>query len=74
MYDFNIIYQTRKSSCCPKVQGGNEKESTPNEDEEEWMAASYKVEGEGGCFYSAKFSHTISKLVGSTKIEKKLKD
>ena len=81
LYNFDIIYQTRKSnlvadalSCLPEVNKELKKEATPEDDKDEWITVSYQVEEEGGCISSAKFNQAISELVGGTKIDKKLKD
>ena len=81
LYDFDIIYHTGKSnlvadvlSCRPEVNEELEREATPEDDEDEWIAVSYQVEEEGGCISSAEFNQIISELVGGTKIDKKLKD
>ena len=80
LYNFNIIYHTRKSnlvtdalSCRPEVNKEVEKEATPESDEDELIVVSYQVEDQG-CISSAKFNQAISELVGGIKIDKKLKD
>ena len=83
LYNFDIIYRTRKSNLVvnalshrPEVQEEVYlyQESIPDEDEGEWIAVSYKVADERGCISLAKFNNAISELVGSTKIKKKLED
>ena len=81
LYDFDIVYCTRKSnlvadalSPCPKVEEETKKETPPESDDDEWIAVSYQVEEQGGCISSAEFNQAISELVGGTKIDKKLKD
>ena len=81
LYDFDIVYRTGKSnlvadvlSCRPEVEEEIEKEVSPEGDDEEWIAVSYQVEEQGGHVSSMEFNQVISKLVGGTKIDKKLKD
>ena len=75
------MYCSRRSNLVadvlshyPAVNEEVKKEATPESDEDEWIAVSYQVEDQGGCISSAKFNQAISKLVGGTKIDKKLKD
>ena len=81
LYDFDIIYRTRKSnliadalSRCPEVGEEIEKEIPSENDDDEWIAVSYQVEEQGGHISSMEFNQVISELVGGTKIDKKLKD
>ena len=81
LYDFDIVYHTRKSnlvtdalSCHPEVEEETEKETPPKSDDDEWIAVSYQVEEQGGHISSAEFNQAISELVGGTKIDKKLKE
>ena len=80
LYDFNIVYGTGKSnlvvdavSCRPEVEKEMEKEVVSNDDDE-WIAMLYQVEQPSGYISLAEFNQAISKLVGGTKINKKLKD
>ena len=81
LYDFDIIYSTRKSNLVadafshrPEVNEEIKKESISESDDDEWIMVSYQVEEQGGHISSAKFNQAISELVGGTKIDKKLKD
>ena len=79
LYDFDIVYHTRKSNLVadalsPEVNQEVEKEASPESDEDKWIVVSYQVEDQGGCISSTEFNQAISELVGGTKIEKKLKD
>ena len=81
LYDFDIIYHSRKSnlvadalSHCPEVEEEIEKEIPPKSDDDEWIVVSYQVEEQGGHISSMEFNQVISELVGGTKIDKKLKD
>ena len=78
LYDFDIVYRTRKSnlvadalSCRPEVEEETEKEIPPENDDDEWIAVSYQVEEQGGHISSMEFNQVISELVGGTKIDKK---
>ena len=80
LYDFDIGYCTRKSNLVadalsrrPEVEKEMEKEVV-SDDDDEWIAVSYQVEETSGYISSAEFNQAISKLVGGTKIDKKLKD
>ena len=79
LYNFDIVYHTRRSnlvmdvlSCRLEVNKEVKKEAIP-ESNEECITVSYQVEDQGGCISSAKFNQAISKLVGGTKIDKKLR-
>ena len=81
MYDFDIIYHTRKSNLVadalsrhPEVEEETEKEIPPESDDDKWIAVSYQVEEQGGHISSMEFNQVISELVGGTEIDKKLKD
>ena len=81
LYDFDIIYRTRKSNLVADVLSRQlevnkelEREATPEDNDDEWITVSYQVEEDGGCISSAEFNQVISELVGGTKIDKKLKD
>ena len=81
LYDFDIVYRTRKSNLVadalsrhPEVEEEIEREVLPKSDDEEWIAVSYQVEEQGGRISSMEFNQVISELVGGTKIDKKLKD
>ena len=81
LYDFDIIYRTGKSNLVadalsrrPEVEEEVEQEVLPESDDEEWITVSYQVEGKGGRISSMEFNQVISKLVGGTRIDKKLKD
>ena len=81
LYNFDIVYHSGKSNLVadalshhPEVREEIEKEPTPKDDKDEWIVVSYHTETEGGCISSAEFNQAISKLVGGTKINKKLKD
>ena len=81
LYDFDIVYHSGKSnlvmdalSCHSEVEEEIEKEIPPKSDDDEWIAVSYQVEEQGGYISSMEFNQVISKLVGGTKIDKKLKD
>ena len=80
LYDFNIVYHTGKSNLVtdtlsrrPEVKKEIEKEVV-SDDDDEWITVSYQVEETSGYISSAEFNQTISKLVGGTKINKKLKE
>ena len=81
LYDFDIIYRTRKSNLVadtlshhPEVKEETEKEIPSESDDDEWITVSYQVEEQGGRVSSAEFNQAISELVRGTKIDKKLKD
>ena len=81
LYDFDIIYRSRKSNLVtdalsrrPEVEEETEKEIPPKSDDDKWIAVSYQVEEQGGHISSMEFNQVISELVGGTKIDKKLKD
>ena len=81
LYDFDIVYHTRKSnlvadalSCSPEVKEETQKEIPSESDDDEWIVVSYQVEEQGGHVSSAEFNQAISELVGGTKIDKKFKD
>ena len=81
LYDFNIVYRTGKSNLVtdalsphPEVEEETEKETPPESDDDKWIVVSYQVKEQGGCISSVEFNQAISKLVGGTKIDKKLKD
>ena len=48
----------------PEVNKELEKETTPEDDEDKWIAVSYQVEEEGSCISSAEFNQAISELMG----------
>ena len=80
LYDFDIVYRTGKSNLVadalsrrPEVKKEMEKEVV-SDDDDEWIAVSYQVEDKSGYISSAEFNQAISKLVGGTKVDKKLKD
>ena len=63
LYNFDIIYCTGKSNLVvdalshrPEVEEEQKQETTPESDEDEWIAVSYQIEEEGGCISSAKFN------------------
>ena len=71
LYDFNIIYHTRKSNLVtdalshrPEVNKEVEKEATPESDEDELIMVSYQVEDQGGCISSAKFNQQSVNWLG----------
>ena len=81
LYDFDIVYRTRKSNLVTdtlshrsEIEEETEKETPPKSNDDEWIAVSYQVKEQGGCISSAEFNQAISELVGGTKIDKKLKD
>ena len=81
LYDFDIVYHSGKFNLVadaltrrPKVEEETEKEIPPKSDDDEWITVSYQVKEQGGCISSMEFNQVISKLVGGTKIDKKLKD
>ena len=81
LYDFDIVYHTRKSNLVtdtlshrPKKEEETEKETPPESDDDEWITVSYQVKEQGGHISSTEFNQAISELVGGTKIDKKLKD
>ena len=81
LYDFDIVYRTRKSNLVtdalshhPEVEEEIKQEIPPKSDNDEWIAVSYQVEEQGGHISSMEFNQVISDLVGGTKIDKKLKD
>ena len=81
LYDFDIIYHTRKSNLVtdalshrPEVEEETEKEIPPESDDDEWIAVSYQLEEQGGHISPMEFNQVISELIGGTKIDKKLKD
>ena len=66
LYDFDIIYRTRKSNLVtdalsrrPEVNEEIKKEATSKSDNDEWIA----VEEQGGYVSSAEFNQAISELV-----------
>ena len=80
LYDFDIVYRTRKSNLVtdalshrPEVEKEMEKEVVFNDDNE-WIAVLYQVEETSGYISLAEFNQAINELVGGTKIDKKLKD
>ena len=80
LYDFNIIYHSRKSnlvadalSHCPEVEEETKKEIPPKSDNDEWITVSYQVEEQEGHISSMEFNQVISELVGGTKIDKNSK-
>ena len=80
LYDFDIVYRTGKSNLVadalsqrPEVEKEMEKEVV-SDDDDKWIAISYKVEDKSGYVSSAEFNQAISELVGGTKVDKKLKD
>ena len=80
LYDFDIVYRTGKCNLVadalsrrPEVKKEMEKEVV-SDDNGEWIAVSYRVEDKSGDISSAEFNQAISKLVGRTKVDKKLKD
>ena len=63
LYNFDIIYHTRKSnlvtdalSRCPEVKEETEKEIPSESDDDEWITVSYQVEEQGGRISSAEFN------------------
>ena len=81
LYNFDIIYRSGKSNLVtdalshrPEVEEETKKEIPPESDDDEWIMVSYQVEEQGGHISSMEFNQVISKLVGGTKIDKKLKD
>ena len=79
LYDFDIVYHTRKSNLVvdvlsghPKVNEEVEKEASPESDEDKWIAVSYQVEDQGGCISSAEFNQAISELVGGLKLKDRI--
>ena len=80
LYDFGIIYHSRKSylvadalSYRPEVEEETEKEIPPKSDDDEWIAVSYQVEEQGGHISSMEFNQVISELVGGPKLTKNSK-
>ena len=79
LYDFDIVYCTGNLladvlSRRPEVESEVEKDQVPEENDEEWIAVSYKVEEEGGHISSTEFNQTLSELVGGTKTDRKLRE
>ena len=73
LYDFDIVYCTRKSNLVadalshhPKVKEETKEETPPESDDDEWIAVSYQVKEQGGRISSAEFNQAISELVGVT--------
>ena len=80
LYNFDIIYRSGKSNLVtdalshrPKVEEEIKKETSPESDDDKWIAVSYQVEEQGGYISSMEFNQVISELVGGTKIDKKLR-
>ena len=81
LYDFDIVYHSRKSNLVadalsrhPEVEEETEKEIPPKSDDDEWVAVLYQVEEQGGHISSMEFNQVIGELVRRTKIDKKIKD
>ena len=81
LYDFDIVYQTRKSNLVVdalshrlEVSEELEKEVNKEDDEDKWIVVSYQVEEEGGYISLVEFNQVIRELVRGIKKDKKLKD
>ena len=75
LYDFDIVYHTRKSNLVadslsrrPEVEEEIEKEVLPKSDDEECIEVSYQVKEQGGSISSMEFNQVISELVGGPKL------
>ena len=80
LYDFDIVYRTGKSNLVtdtlsrrPEVEKEIEKEVI-SDDDDEWIAVLYQIEETSGHISSVEFNQVISKIIGGTKIDKRLKE
>ena len=80
LYDFDIVYRSRKSNLVadalshpPEVEEETEKEIPPESDDDEWITVSYQVKEQGGHISSMEFNQVISELVGGPKLTKNSK-